>query len=44
LYGAQAAEFMRENGSVLGLGLAAAALLMGGLMLFLRKRYGTAAA
>jgi membrane protein YqaA with SNARE-associated domain len=44
LYGAQAAEFMKENGTVLGLGLAAAALVMGGLMLFLRKRYGTAAA
>jgi membrane protein DedA with SNARE-associated domain len=40
LYGEQAAEFMKAHGAALGIGLAAAALLMGALMLFLRKRYG----
>lgn len=40
LYGEQAAEFMKAHGAALGIGLAAAALLMGAFMLFLRKRYG----
>lgn len=43
LYGEQAAEFMKAHGVALGLGLAAAAVLMGALMLFLRKRYGRSA-
>lgn len=43
-YGEQAAEFMKRHGVALGLGLAAAAVLMGGFMLLLRKRYGTSAA
>lgn len=40
LYGEQAAELMKAHGAALGIGLAAAALLMGAFMLFLRKRYG----
>lgn len=40
LYGEQAAEFMKAHGAALGIGLAAAALLTGAFMLFLRKRYG----
>ena len=44
LYGEQAAEFMKAHGAVLGLGLAAAAVVMAVIMLWLRKRYGTAAA
>jgi membrane protein YqaA with SNARE-associated domain len=44
LYGEQAAEFMKANGVALGLGLAAAAVLMAACMLMLRKRYGTSAA
>jgi membrane protein YqaA with SNARE-associated domain len=44
LYGEQAAEFMKAHGAGLGLGLAAAAVLMAVIMLWLRKRYGTAAA
>ena len=44
LYGEQAAEFMKAHGTELGLGLAAAAVTMAIIMLWLRKRYGTAAA
>lgn len=44
LYGEQAAEFMKQYGVELGLGLAAAAILMAAFMLLLRKRYGTSAA
>ena len=44
LYGEQAAEFMKAHGAELGLGLAAAAVVMAMFMLWLRRRYGTAAA
>jgi membrane protein YqaA with SNARE-associated domain len=44
MYGEQAADFMKAHGAQLGLGLAAAAALMGGFMLWLRRRYGTSAA
>ena len=44
LYGERAAEFMKAHGTELGLGLAAAAVVMGAIMLWLRRRYGTAAA
>ena len=37
-------KFMKAHGAELGLGLAAAAAVMGGIMLWLRRRYGTAAA
>lgn len=40
LYGEQAAEFMKAHGAALGIGLAAAALLMGAFILFLRQHYG----
>ena len=43
LYGEQAAEFMKANGTALGLGLAAAALVMGGVLFYLRGRYGRSA-
>ena len=39
-YGEQAAEFMKTHGTSLGLGLAAAALVMGGVLFYLRARYG----
>jgi membrane protein YqaA with SNARE-associated domain len=39
-YGEQAAEFMKTHGTALGLGLAAAALVMGGVLFYLRARYG----
>ena len=39
-YGEQAAEFMKTHGTALGLGLAAAALVMGGVLFYLRGRYG----
>ena len=44
LYGEQAAEFMKAHGTTLGLGLAAAALVMGGVLFYLRGRYGRSAA
>lgn len=44
LYGERAAEFMKAHGTELGLGLAAAAVVMAAIMLWLRRRYGTAAA
>jgi membrane protein YqaA with SNARE-associated domain len=44
LYGEQAAEFMRAHGAALGLGLAAAAILAAVILVFLRRRYGSAAA
>jgi membrane protein DedA with SNARE-associated domain len=44
LYGEQAAEFMKANGTALGLGLAAAAVVMGGILFYLRGRYGRSAA
>ena len=40
LYGERAAEFMKTHGTALGLGLAAAALVMGGVLFYLRGRYG----
>jgi membrane protein YqaA with SNARE-associated domain len=40
LYGEQAAEFMKTHGTALGLGLAAAALVMSGVLFYLRGRYG----
>jgi membrane protein YqaA with SNARE-associated domain len=40
LYGERAAEFMQAHGTALGLGLAAAALVMGGVLFYLRGRYG----
>ena len=43
LYGEQAAEFIKANGTALGLGLAAAALVMGGVLFYLRGRYGRSA-
>lgn len=43
LYGEQAAEFMKANGTALGLGLAAAAVVMGGILFYLRGRYGRSA-
>ena len=43
LYGEQAAEFMRAHGTTLGIGLAAAALVMGGVLYYLRRRYGRSA-
>ena len=45
LYGEQAAEFMKAYGTEIGIGLAAAALLLGLAVLFLRRRrHGSAAA
>ena len=45
LYGEQAAEFMKTNGTAIGIGLAAAALLLGLIVFYLRsKRHGSAAA
>ena len=45
LYGEQAAEFMKANGTAIGIGLAAAALLLGIAVFYLRsKRHGSAAA
>jgi membrane protein YqaA with SNARE-associated domain len=44
LYGEQAAEFMKANGTALGLGLAGAAVVMGGILFYLRTRYGRSAA
>ena len=45
LYGEQAAEFMRAHGTAIGIGLAAAALILGVAVFFLRKRrHGSAAA
>jgi membrane protein YqaA with SNARE-associated domain len=45
LYGEQAAEFMKANGAAIGIGLAAAALLLGIAAFYLRsKRHGSAAA
>lgn len=43
LYGEQAAEFMKAHGTTLGIGLAAAALVMGGILYYLRRRYGRSA-
>ncbi|HET9703561.1 MAG TPA: VTT domain-containing protein [Vicinamibacterales bacterium] len=43
LYGEQAAEFMKAHGTTLGIGLAAAALVMGGVLYYLRRRYGRSA-
>ena len=45
LYGEQAAEFMREYGTELGIGLAVTALAIGAAVFFLRRRrHGSAAA
>lgn len=45
LYGEQAADFMKTHGSAIGIGLALAALLIGGAVVFVRKRrHGSAAA
>lgn len=45
LYGEQAAEFMKSHGSAIGIGLALGAVLIGGAVVFLRKRrHGSAAA
>jgi membrane protein YqaA with SNARE-associated domain len=45
LYGEQAAEFMKANGTAIGVGLAAAALVAGLAVFFLRRRrHGSAAA
>jgi membrane protein YqaA with SNARE-associated domain len=45
LYGEQAAEFMREHGAALGIGLAVTALAIGAAVFFLRRRrHGSAAA
>ena len=45
LYGEQAAEFMRDHGTAIGIGLAAAALVLGVAVFFWRKRrHGSAAA
>ncbi len=38
LYGEQAAEFMKAHGSEIGIGLALTALLIGGGVVFLRRR------
>jgi hypothetical protein len=35
---------MKANGTALGLGLAAAAVVMGGILFYLRGRYGRSAA
>ncbi len=45
LYGEQAAEFMKANGAAIGIGLAAAAIVVGTAVFFIRKRrHGSAAA
>ena len=45
LYGEQAAEFMKAHGTEIGIGLAAAAVMLGLALFFLRKRrHGSAAA
>jgi membrane protein YqaA with SNARE-associated domain len=45
LYGEQAAEFMREHGAAVGIGLAVTALAIGAAVFFLRRRrHGSAAA
>jgi membrane protein DedA with SNARE-associated domain len=45
LYGEQAAEFMKQYGAELGIGLALTAILIGVAVFFLRKRkHGSAAA
>ncbi len=45
LYGEQAADFMRANGTAIGVGLAVAALAIGAGVFFLRRRrHGSAAA
>lgn len=45
LYGEQAADFMRANGTAIGVGFAATALLLGVAVFFLRRRrHGSAAA
>ena len=45
LYGEQAAEFMKAHGTAIGIGLAAGAVLLGVLVVFLRRRqHGSAAA
>jgi membrane protein DedA with SNARE-associated domain len=45
LYGEQAADFMREHGTELGIGLAVTALAIGAAVFFLRRRrHGSAAA
>jgi membrane protein YqaA with SNARE-associated domain len=44
LYGEQAAQFMKDHGTALGVGLAAAAVVAGAIVLLVRKRYGSAAA
>lgn len=45
LYGEQAADFMRANGTAIGVGFAATALLLGLAVFFLRRRrHGSAAA
>ena len=45
LYGEQAAEFMREHGAAIGVGLAVTALAIGAAVFFLRRtRHGSAAA
>ena len=45
LYGEQAAEFMKQHGAEIGIGLALTAILIGGTVFFLRKRkHGSAAA
>ena len=45
LYGEQAADFMRANGTAIGIGLALAALAIGaGVLLLRRRRHGSAAA
>lgn len=45
LYGEQAADFMRAHGTAIGIGLAVAALALGGaVVLMRRRRHGSAAA
>jgi len=45
LYGEQAADFMRANGAAIGIGLAAAAVILAMAVFFLRRRrHGSAAA
>ena len=45
LYGEQAAEFMKANGTTIGIGLAATAVLLAAAVVFLRRRrHGSAAA
>lgn len=45
LYGEQAADFMRAHGTAIGIGLAVAALALGGAVVLLRRRrHGSAAA